>query len=124
TYSVQVAVSMPGQPDFGAFSKTCTIVIPTVARTIEDTQVAGAISFEATVYPNPFAEHFYFKVNSASTEDYTIQVYDMLGRTIETKVINSDSIESTEIGNNYPAGVYNVIVSQENNVKSLRVIKR
>ncbi len=124
TYSVQVAVSMPGQPDFGPFGKTCTLVIPNVARTIEDTQVAGAISFEATVYPNPFAENFYFKVNSASNEDYTIQVYDMLGKLVETKTVAADSVESTEVGANFPAGVYNVILTQGANIKTLRVVKR
>ncbi|WP_264510953.1 YDG domain-containing protein [Flavobacterium sp. N1719] len=124
TYSVQVAVSMPGQPDFGPFGKTCTIIAPTAARTIEDTQAAEAISFEATVYPNPFAENFYFKVNSASTADYTIQVYDMLGKMVESKTVSSDSVESTEVGANFPAGVYNVILTQGENIKTLRVIKR
>lgn len=123
-YSVQVAVKMPGQPNFGPFGKTCTIVLPNVARTIEDTQAAGAISFEATVYPNPFAEHFYFKVNSASIEDYTIQVYDMLGKLLESRTVSSDSVESTEVGANFPAGVYNVILTQGANIKSLRIVKR
>ncbi|WP_264510260.1 T9SS type A sorting domain-containing protein [Flavobacterium sp. N1719] len=124
TYSVQVAVSMPGQPDFGPFGKTCTIIAPTAARTIEDTQAAEVISFEATVYPNPFAENFYFKVNSGSTADYTIQVYDMLGKMVESKTVSSDSVESTEVGANFPGGVYNVIVTQGENIKTLRVIKR
>ncbi|RXR20348.1 T9SS type A sorting domain-containing protein [Flavobacterium stagni] len=124
TYSVQVAVSMPGQPDFGPFGKTCTIIAPTAARTIEDTQAAEATSFEATVYPNPFAENLYFKVNSASNEEYTIQVYDMLGKLVETKTVAADSVESTEVGANFPAGVYNVILTQGENIKTLRVIKR
>jgi hypothetical protein len=29
-----------------------------------------------------------------------------------------------ELGNNYPSGVYNVIVTQGEDVKTLRVIKR
>ena len=124
TYSVQVAVSMPGQPDFGPFGKTCTIIAPTAARTIEDTQAAEAISFEATVYPNPFAENCYFKVNSVSAADYTIQVYDMLGKLVESKTVSADSVESTEVGANFPAGVYNVILTQGENIKTLRVIKR
>jgi hypothetical protein len=122
TYSVQVAVKMPNQPDFGSFSKTCSVVIPMVARAIETS--SEPMAFEVTVYPNPFAEHFYFKVNSASTIDYSIQVYDMLGRVVETKTVSSDSVESTEVGANFPAGVYNVILTQGENSKVLRVVKR
>jgi hypothetical protein len=123
TYSVQVAVRMPNQPDFGPYSKTCSIVVPPIARTIEDTSVT-AVAFDAQVYPNPFAEQFYFKVATASQESFTIQVYDMMGRTIESRTVNADAIETTEIGANYPAGVYQVIVTQGTNVKTLRVVKR
>jgi endonuclease YncB( thermonuclease family) len=123
TYSVQVAVRMPNQLDFGPYSKTCTLVIPSLARTIEDTAVS-AVAFDAQVYPNPFAEQFYFKVAAASQESFMIQVYDMMGRAIETRTVNADAIESTEVGANYPTGVYNVILTQGTNVKTLRVVKR
>ena len=123
TYSVQVAVRMPNQPDFGPYSKTCTLIVPSIARTIEDTSVT-AVVFDAQVYPNPFAEQFYFKVATASQASFTIQVYDMMGRAIETRTVNADAIETTEVGANYPAGVYNVILTQGTNVKTLRVVKR
>lgn len=122
-YSVQVAVRMPNQLDFGPYSKTCTLVVPSLARTIEDTAVS-AVAFDAQVYPNPFAEQFYFKVATASQESFMIQVYDMMGRAIETRTVNADAIESTEVGANYPAGVYQVILTQGANVKTLRVVKR
>ena len=116
---------MPGQPDFGPFSKTCTIIVPgAITRSLEEANAAVGVNFNAMVYPNPFAENFYFKVTSASTADYTIQVYDMLGKLVESKTVSADSIESTEVGANFPAGVYNVIVTQGENTKALRVIKR
>ncbi|MCZ8297995.1 MAG: T9SS type A sorting domain-containing protein, partial [Flavobacterium sp.] len=123
TYSVQVAVRMPNQPDFGPYSKTCTIIVPPTARAIEDTSVT-AVAFDAQVYPNPFAAQFYFKVTTASQASFTIQVYDMMGRAIETRTVNADAIETTEVGANYPAGVYHVILTQGTNVKTLRVVKR
>jgi hypothetical protein len=123
TYSVQAAVKMPGQADFGPYSKTCTLIVPTIARENVTTS-PSAVAFDAQVYPNPFAEQFYFKVASASSADYTLQVYDMMGRSIETRTVGSDSIESTEVGANYPAGVYNVIITQGENTKTLRVVKR
>ena len=122
-YSVQVAVRMPNQLDFGPYSKTCTLVVPSIARTIEDTSVTG-VAFDAQVYPNPYAEQFYFKVTTASQASFTIQVYDMMGRAIETRTVNADAIESTEVGATYPSGIYNVILTQGNDIKSLRVIKR
>lgn len=124
TYSVQVAVLMPGQPDFGPFSKTCTIIVPGIARSLADVVDTSTTEFEAVAYPNPFAENVYFKVTSASTADYTIQVYDMLGKIVETKTVAADALESTEVGANFPAGVYNVILTQGENTKALRVVKR
>jgi hypothetical protein len=115
---------MAGQTDFGPYDKTCTLIIPGIARSIETSTANDAITFDAQVYPNPFAENFYFKVNSASTEDYTIQVYDMLGKLVETRTVAADSVESTEVGSNFPAGVYNVILTQGANIKTLRVVKR
>ena len=121
TYTVEVAVQMPGQPNVGPYSKACTIIVP---FTVRGTDPTAAITFDAQVYPNPFAENFYFKVNSASTEAYTIQVYDMLGKLVETRTVAADSVESTEVGANFPAGVYNVILTQGANIKTLRVVKR
>ena len=53
-----------------------------------------------------------------------VKVYDMLGKLIEAKELSLSDIETLEVGNNYPSGVYNVVVSQGENVQSLRVIKR
>lgn len=122
-YSVQVAVRMPNQMDFGPYSKTCTLTVPSVARSLEET-TPDTQGLDAQVYPNPYAEQFYFKVATSSQELFTIQVYDMMGRAIETRTVNADAIESTEVGANYPAGVYQVILTQGANVKTLRVVKR
>jgi hypothetical protein len=48
----------------------------------------------------------------------------MIGKLVEDKMINSSDIQNFELGNQYPSGVYNVIVSQESNTKTLRVIRR
>jgi hypothetical protein len=48
----------------------------------------------------------------------------MLGRIIDTKVVNAQDIENFEIGSGYPNGVYNVIVSQGDAVQTVRMIKR
>jgi hypothetical protein len=43
----------------------------------------------------------------------------MLGRSIEQRQLQSED----QIGSNYAKGIYNVIVSQGTEVKTLRVIK-
>jgi hypothetical protein len=48
----------------------------------------------------------------------------MVGRLIEDKNVNANEVSTFEFGTNYPTGVYNVIVSQSNNQRSFRIIKR
>jgi hypothetical protein len=74
--------------------------------------------FSAVAYPNPSTEGF--RVKSGNGKSFGVQVYDMLGRSIEQRQMSSDA----QIGSNYAKGIYNVIVNQGANVKTLRVIKR
>jgi hypothetical protein len=48
----------------------------------------------------------------------------MIGKLLEVRQMNSDEVNTQRVGNNYPSGIYNVIVTQDANVKSVRVIKR
>ena len=84
----------------------------------------SAIEFKASAYPNPFAENFRLDVKTSSEEALQIKVYDMLGKLVDNKILETSEVEGLEIGSNYTTGVYNVIVTQGDNVKSLRVIKR
>ena len=63
-------------------------------------------------------------VKSTSTCEVAIAVYDMLGWLIQEKQANINELETTTIGNNYPSGVYNVIVTQDGETKAVRVVKR
>jgi hypothetical protein len=47
-----------------------------------------------------------------------------MGRQIENKVVKSNDIENISLGQNYSTGVYNVIVSQGMNTKSVRLVKK
>jgi len=48
----------------------------------------------------------------------------MVGRLVEQRVVKVNDLENTTIGERYPSGVYNVIISQGEEVKTLRVVKR
>uniref|UniRef100_UPI0026019EC3 T9SS type A sorting domain-containing protein n=1 Tax=Flavobacterium sp. TaxID=239 RepID=UPI0026019EC3 len=74
--------------------------------------------------PNPFAENFKLDVNTSSEEVIKVSVYDMIGKQVEQRQINVSDVASFEVGSGYPSGVYNVIVTQGENIQTLRVIKR
>ena len=48
----------------------------------------------------------------------------MLGKLIEADEFDYTALETKEFGRNYPAGVYNIIVAQGEERKTLRIIKR
>lgn len=73
-------------------------------------------------YPNPFTSTF--SINSTNTvAPVSINVYDMLGRSVETRTFNPDS-ENELFGGSYPTGIYNVILNQATETRTLRVIKQ
>jgi hypothetical protein len=125
TYTVQVAVRMSGQSAFGPYSTGCSIVTPSALRTLNsETVLEVANVFEAITSPNPFTENFQLEVKTNNEADIDIRVYDMIGKLVEHKTVIATDIQTIEVGSNYPSGVYNVIVSQEQTTKTLRVIKR
>ena len=50
--------------------------------------------------------------------------HDTLGTVVEQRQDNVNELETIAIGRNYPSGVYNVIVTQDQETKTLRVVKR
>ena len=80
--------------------------------------------FRVIVSPNPFAENFKLDVTSSSEEALQIKVYDMLGKLVENRILTTTEVEGFEVGANYPTGVYNVIVTQGDSIKTLRIIKK
>jgi hypothetical protein len=107
---------------FLATGKSYTMVYSTTcpsSRSISDAPVAD--DFSVTAYPNPSSGVFNINVQSSDKGATGVQVYDMAGRLIENRQVNSDSVE---VGRNYASGVYNVKVNKGAQVKTLRVIKR
>jgi hypothetical protein len=76
--------------------------------------------FNVIAHPNPSLNVFTIDIKSSSNEADII-VYDMVGRMIEKQHTMSNPVQ---IGKNYPAGIYNIIVSQGNKAKTVRVIKK
>ena len=122
-YAVRVAVMTVGT--WSPFGDACVITSPgAAARFISETATTASDTFKAVAYPNPFASTFAIDVTTSATEKDQIRVYDMTGRLIETREAVKSDLNTLQVGDRYPSGVYNVIVTQGANVETLRVIKR
>lgn len=131
-FSVRVSAKM--NDVWSDYGPACSITLsPTEATRFYSEELVNKESieileafeaFEVKTYPNPFSENFSFAVKSGSDEDIIISVYDMIGKRIETKNVSKGEINNYSLGNNYTAGIYNVIVSQGVIVKTLRIIKK
>jgi len=105
----------------------CEITAPgtaPVAKSAIESEGLTASDFKATVAPNPFASEFTLSVTGAGTAAIELRVYDMIGKLVENRSVNVSELENVKVGSRYPAGVYNLIVTQGEHVKTLRVIKR
>ena len=116
-YNVYVSINYYGQGDY---DRDCVIRTPAALKQ-EDNMITD---FKAVAYPNPFANNFMIDVKSSSDSSVNLKVYDMIGRLIEQRDVRISDLETTTIGDRYPSGVYNVVVSQESTVQTVRVVKR
>ena len=80
--------------------------------------------FRVIASPNPFASNFNLNIETPSTEEVTITVYDMIGKLIEVHQVRPREMAFLSIGGAFSPGLYNVIVVQGSEVKTLRVVKR
>ncbi|MFM9824956.1 T9SS type A sorting domain-containing protein [Flavobacterium sp.] len=78
-------------------------------------EAAVANEFSVVAYPNPSSSEF--TIETSAKGAINVNVYDMQGRLVEKTT-------STQVGSRLAKGVYNVIVSQGANTKSVRVIKK
>lgn len=101
-------------------------VLCTISTSSSATRQSNAVVdiYEVKAYPNPFGETFKLNVNTSSEDQVGVSVYDMLGREVESRQASVSNITNLEIGSNYPSGVYSIIVTQGDHIKTLRVIKR
>lgn len=81
-------------------------------------------SFVVVGNPNPFRNSFTINVKSASENPIQYKVYNMIGLLIDSRNVDLSQLENLEIGSNYAAGIYNIIVAQDNNSQTIRMIKQ
>jgi hypothetical protein len=86
--------------------------------------VTELATFKVTGYPNPYTETFQLDITTQSNASVTVMVYDMIGKLIEVRNSGVVELGTLEIGDRYATGVYNVIVTQGTEVKTVRMIKK
>jgi len=86
--------------------------------------VDAASPFSVVAYPNPYSENFNLSLTTSSVDTVGVSIYDMTGKMIERRELSPSEVSGFQIGNRYASGVYNVVVTQGSDVKTLRVIKR
>jgi len=123
TYAVSVAAQFNGAWGTIAYGTECNVTTPGTADNSRQATSIETTDFSAVAYPNPSNSAFNLQVKGANNDAVSILVFDITGRQIENKVVKASAIENTTIGQNYSAGIYNVIVSQGVNSKTVRLVK-
>ncbi len=90
----------------------------------DQAEVVSAQPERILAYPNPFATSFQLAFPTVGQDNVTVTVFDMTGKRIETLEATSEALNHRALGNDYAAGVYNVIITQGGTVRNLRVVKR
>ena len=122
TYTVRVAtmINDAWQP----YGESCSVTTFRDTSNFVKSMNIDTTNFNVVTYPNPFTENFNLNLTSLSEEKVTVMVYDMTGKLLERKEVAPSELTELQIGTNFASGIYNVIVSQGTNTKSLRVIKK
>ena len=87
-------------------------------------QVESIAKFDVAAYPNPYTDTFNLSLTTTSVDKVGVMVYDMIGKLIETREVRPSEVSSLQVGDRYPSGVYNVVVTQGEQTKTVRMVKK
>lgn len=79
--------------------------------------------FEMVVYPNPFTNQFNIRVESKTTENLNVRVFDIAGK-LMSETQNLSSTDEFASGSELAKGVYFVEVRQDDFKKVIRIVKQ
>jgi hypothetical protein len=110
---------------FGISTARRILILTKISCPISPKQFTStSAALNVNVYPNPYTSAFQLDIDTTSQSELEIKVYDMVGKLLEVRKVSITESTNQEIGSSYPSGIYNVIVTQGANMKTLRVIKR
>lgn len=122
-YTIKVAAQYNGV--WGAFGDACNITTP-ASKSSEE--LAGmdvnSEDIDAIIYPNPFTQDFYISNNDDFVGTLRIQVFNLVGQTVENISIPASELSKFTFGNNYYKGVYFITLYQDSHKKTFKVVKQ
>ena len=125
TYQVRVQVIRG--TEYGVEGTACSITVlkdaPARALSNQD-EIKTSIISEFKAYPNPFTTTFSITPIEGETATLFYQVYDVTGKMIESKSVEANEITNHTIGDEYPAGMYLVIVRQGATTQTFKMVKQ
>lgn len=118
-YQVQVAYLIDSV--WSAFGTSCTVTTPSIAA-----RPAAEVTekLEIKAFPNPFTDGFSVGLNLVSNTVTDINIYDMSGKLLERKTLNSNELIRSGLGHQLALGIYNVQLIQGDKVYNLKVVKK
>ena len=93
--------------------------VTTLRNTITDNHTEG---LSVKVLPNPSVSYFDLTINGGAGGNVRVNVYDLLGRVVETKS-SVPSGQTLRLGALYAPGIYMVQISQGAQKQSLKLVK-
>jgi len=111
----------------GCTSSTIKVVLTKTrgCTSFEEEEYHGCSKITASGYPNPFINTFKINVTTKDVEEpMNIQVYDQVGKLIENIKTEANDYENLILGENYPSGVYILIVNQGSTTNTIRMVKK
>jgi hypothetical protein len=122
SYYVRVQ-AMNGHLDWMPYGNCCPFTIsPSLVLRQSNLSLNSNNSLIKT-YPNPFKTSFTLDLLETNQEKVTVKVYDMIGKLVEEKAIDTTVEKSVLLGDNYKTGIYNIVIQDGEEVKTQRVIK-
>ena len=136
SYSVTVRVFFNSA--WGSYGSNCTVTTPNTAPPaglqivsplasqlrISTQEDNFSQTFDAMVFPNPYKETFAINLTSYNVNDVvSINIFDATGKLIEQYTVSPNEIAKLNLGAQYASGLYNIVVSQTNNTKAIKVVK-
>jgi uncharacterized repeat protein (TIGR02543 family) len=80
--------------------------------------------WDAAVSRNPFEQYVTIRLNSASESEVELTMIDAMGKVVSHEVANLKELGSMRLGEGLTPGMYMINIRQDENIKTIRVIKQ
>jgi GEVED domain len=82
------------------------------------------LTWDAAVSRNPYDQYVTIRLNTASDSDVELTMVDAMGKVVSTDYASMKELGSLHIGEGLTPGMYLIQVRQDDNIKTIRVIKQ